>query len=105
MQRAMPAVLIAALVLTIGRTASAQDRMTVSGTDTTRADGLSVPGAAISVIGADATATTDAAGRYTLQIDRTVAHGDRIQSESRCRACRRRSSLRWWICVRTGRTF
>jgi hypothetical protein len=51
-----------------GRTASAQDRMTISGAVTTRADGLSVPGAVVSVVGADATATTDAGGRYTLAV-------------------------------------
>ncbi len=55
------------LVLLIGRGAAAQGGVTVSGSVTTHADGLSVPGAVVSVVGGDATATTDAAGRYTLE--------------------------------------
>ena len=67
------------LFLAIGGMAAAQDVLTISGAITTRADGLSVPGAVVSVVGADATAMTDASGRYTLQLPRSVVRGDRIQ--------------------------
>jgi iron complex outermembrane recepter protein len=66
-------------VLTIGRVAVAQDLLTVSGTVTTRADGLPVPGAAVSVVGAESSVSTDASGRYTLQAPRSVARGGRIR--------------------------
>ena len=61
--------------------ASAQDAITVSGAITTRADGLAVPGAVVSILGADArvTAAADAGGRYTLQVPRSAVHGERIQ--------------------------
>jgi iron complex outermembrane receptor protein len=66
-------------VLAIGRVAAAQDAITISGTVTTRADGLSVPGATVSVVGTNVTATTDANGKYSLKVPRAVARGDRIQ--------------------------
>ena len=59
--------------------ATAQEALTVTGLVTTRVDGLPVSGAVVSVVGADATATTDAAGRYSLQVPRRAARGDRIQ--------------------------
>ena len=49
-------------VLAIGNAAAAQDVITISGTVTTRADGLSVSGAMVSVIGTTINATTDASG-------------------------------------------
>jgi iron complex outermembrane receptor protein len=67
------------LVLLIGRVAAAQDGVTVSGTVSTHADGLPVPGAVVSVVGSDATATTDGGGRYTLEVPRSLVRGDRIQ--------------------------
>jgi len=67
------------LFLAIGRVAVAQDVLTISGTITTRTDGLSVPGAVVSVVGADASATADTNGQYTLKVPRTVVRGDRIR--------------------------
>ena len=67
------------LCLTMGRAASAQDVLTVSGVVTTRADGVAVPGAVVSVTGAAATATTDASGRYALKVPRTAQQNERIQ--------------------------
>ena len=46
------------LLLVVARAAIAQDLLTVSGVVTTRADGMPVPGATVSVVGADASATT-----------------------------------------------
>src|SRR5262249_25960482 len=65
--------------LIVGGTASAQDVISISGTVTTRADGLPVPDAVVTVVGLDVAATTDAAGRYRLQVPRRHVRGERIQ--------------------------
>ena len=70
--------LIALLALSICRTALPQDAITVSGAVTTHADGAAVPGAVVSIVCADASATTDAAGRYTVQVPRSAERGGRI---------------------------
>ena len=68
------------LILSAARPGIAQNpTTTISGAITTRADGLPVPGAVVSVVGADVTATTDASGRYTLQVPSDVVRGDRIR--------------------------
>src|SRR5580765_8022783 len=67
------------LCLTMGRLASAQDGIAISGVVTTRADGLTVPGATVSLVGLDATATTDAGGRYRLTVSRSVVREGRIR--------------------------
>ena len=72
-------VLLCFVLLAASRVAWAQDAITISGTITTRADGLSVPGAAVSVVGADRTATTDESGRYTLVVPRSAARDGRLQ--------------------------
>jgi iron complex outermembrane receptor protein len=68
------------VLLATSGAATAQEVVTVSGTITTRADGLSVPGAVVSVVESDArvAATTDANGRYTVQVSRSAARGERI---------------------------
>jgi hypothetical protein len=53
---------ILVLLFGIGRVAVAQDLLTISGVVTTRADGMPVPGAVVSIVGAAASATTDASG-------------------------------------------
>jgi iron complex outermembrane receptor protein len=63
----------------ISNTASAQDVISISGTVTTRADGLPVPGAVVTVVGSDVGATTDSNGRYNLQVPRNLLRGERIQ--------------------------
>ncbi len=65
--------------LAVGSTAIAQGVITISGTITTRADGLSVPGAVVTVVGADASATADAGGRYALRVARSAVRAGRIQ--------------------------
>jgi hypothetical protein len=67
------------LCLSIGRLAQAQDGIAISGIVTTRADGLTVPGATVSLVGLDATATTDADGRYALTISRSVVRDGRFE--------------------------
>jgi iron complex outermembrane receptor protein len=71
--------LVAVLLLSADRQASAQEQITIAGTITTRADGLSVPGAVVSVVGTDTTATSDPNGRYTLVAPRTVVKADHLQ--------------------------
>ena len=56
----------------------AQDAVTISGAVTTHADGMAVPGAVVSIVGADASATTDAAGRYMLEAPRSAERAGRI---------------------------
>ena len=73
------ALLCFALVLAVGRSAAAQGLITISGTITTRVDGLPVPGAVVSVVGADVIATSDANGRYSLEPPRSLVRADRIQ--------------------------
>src|SRR5438105_1697125 len=67
------------MMLAAGRVAVAQDVITISGVVTTRADGLPVPGALVSVVGASASATGDASGRYVLTVPRALVRADRIQ--------------------------
>ncbi|MEO7274401.1 MAG: TonB-dependent receptor [Vicinamibacterales bacterium] len=70
----------AALVLLAAtHVAQAQDLVTISGTVTTRADGLSVPGAVVSVVGSTDSVTSDATGHYTLAVPRSLVRGDRLQ--------------------------
>jgi len=59
--------------------ASAQDVLTVSGSVTTHTDGLAIPGAVVSVVGTGIATTTDAAGKYTLQVPRSAISGDYLQ--------------------------
>src|SRR5262245_16851497 len=63
----------------LGAPASAQDMISISGVVTTRSDGAPVAGAVISVSGADATATTDSNGQYTLTLPRAAVRGPRVQ--------------------------
>ena len=75
----MKSVLWLVLCLAVGRPALAQDVISISGTVTTRADGLSVPGAVVSVVGSSASASTDASGRYMLQLPRAAVREGRIR--------------------------
>jgi iron complex outermembrane recepter protein len=75
----MKSVLWFVLCLAVGRPALAQDVISISGTVTTRADGLSVPGAVVSVVGSNASASTDASGRYMLQLPRAAVREGRIR--------------------------
>ena len=67
------------LCVAVGTTATAQDLISIAGAVTTRADGLSMPGAVVSVVGSTATTTTDTSGRYTLQVPRSVVRDGQIQ--------------------------
>ena len=59
--------------------ASAQSEITISGTITTRADGLTVPNAVVSVGGSDVTATSDANGRYSLVVPSSVTRDKQLK--------------------------
>jgi iron complex outermembrane recepter protein len=59
--------------------ASAQETISISGVVATRADGRSVPGATVTVVGGDATATTDASGKYALQVPGSLVRAGRLQ--------------------------
>ena len=65
--------------LLISQTVFAQDVISVSGTVTTQADGMTVPDAVVTVAGVDVKTTTDASGRYSLQVRRADLRGERIQ--------------------------
>ena len=57
----------------------AQGEITITGTITTRADGLSVPRAVVSIVGADATATSGDDGRYTLVVPPSASRDNRVK--------------------------
>jgi iron complex outermembrane receptor protein len=61
-----------ALIAAAAGIASAQPVLTITGTVTTRADGLPIPDAVVSVVGTNITTTTDANGKYTLQAPRSA---------------------------------
>ena len=75
----MRIVLMLFLCVAASRTAAAQDLISISGTVTTRADGLSLPGAVVSVVGGDTTTTTDTGGRYELQVPRSLVRDGQLQ--------------------------
>ena len=80
--RRVGAVLVCfSIALLAGAVAQAQEAITISGTITTRIDGMPVPGAVISVAGTTPviTTTADADGRYTLPLPRAATRRDRIQ--------------------------
>ena len=58
--------LIAAFILAAAAPAAAQQDVTITGTVTTAADGLSLPGAEVSIPALGLSTTTDTAGKYTL---------------------------------------
>ncbi|MEP6918310.1 MAG: TonB-dependent receptor, partial [Acidobacteriota bacterium] len=66
------------LFLVAGRVAVAQEMITITGSVTTHADGLPVPGAIVSVVGSETTATTDPSGRYALQVPSSLVRADRL---------------------------
>src|SRR4030095_13240289 len=67
-----------ALIAAAAGMASAQEVLTGSGLVPTRGEGISIPGALVSVVGTDVTTTTDATGKYTLQVPLAV-RGDHLQ--------------------------
>src|SRR3954452_21753776 len=60
-------------------TAMAQAPSILTGTVTTRADGLPVPGAVVSLVGTDVMTTTDADGKYRLEIPSAFARTGTVQ--------------------------
>lgn len=70
---------IVGLIVLLTTTASARQATTISGTVTTRADGMPVPGALIVIGGTDVNATTDNNGRYSIDVPPAVARTGRVQ--------------------------
>ena len=70
---------IIGLIVLVSSTAAAQNASTISGKVTTRADGLSVPGATVLLVGTKITATTDNDGRYSIELPPAVARVGRAQ--------------------------
>jgi iron complex outermembrane receptor protein len=58
--------------------ALAQETVTISGTVTTQVDGLPMPGAVVTIGGADVTATTDANGHYELKVPRAFIRSAQV---------------------------
>ena len=71
--------LIGLIVLATATTAHAQTTTAISGTVTTRADGLPVPGATVSLVGTNVTTTTDGSGRYSVEVPPGLARSGRVQ--------------------------
>ena len=70
---------ILGLALLLASHLSAQTSITITGVVTTRADGISVPGATITLVGTSVTATTDNEGRYTIEVPPALARTGRVQ--------------------------
>lgn len=58
---------------------AAQSPPAITGVVTTRADALPVPGAAISLVGSDVTVSTDAAGKYRLELPAAFVRAGKVQ--------------------------
>ncbi len=58
---------------------AAQTTTPITGVITTRADGLPVPGAVVSLVGSDITTTTDNEGRYRLEVPPSFARAGKVQ--------------------------
>jgi iron complex outermembrane receptor protein len=52
---------------------------TITGVVTTKADGLPVPGATVSLVGSDVSATTDNNGKYQLEVPPAFARAGKVQ--------------------------
>src|SRR5262245_39627129 len=72
-------VLALLLALAIGSPAWAQDEITISGSITTRSDGLAVEGAVVSIVGSNVTTMSEGGGRYTVRVPQSAARRERIQ--------------------------
>jgi iron complex outermembrane receptor protein len=59
--------------------AAAQDAISIAGVVTTRVDGLAVPGAIVSIVGAEATTRADANGRYSVLVPWSAVHLNQLQ--------------------------
>lgn len=59
--------------------AAAQPPATITGIVTTKADGLAVPGATVSLVGTDVTVTTGNDGRYTLEVPPGFVRAGKVQ--------------------------
>ncbi len=70
---------VAVLFVLSASAVTAQSPATISGTVTTRADGLSVPGATVTLVGSSVTATTDSAGRYTIEVPPAFVRAGKVQ--------------------------
>jgi iron complex outermembrane receptor protein len=79
MQRVALAMCTLVVLIASSGAAAAQSEIAISGTVTTRADGLSVPHAVVSVGGANLTATSDANGRYTLIVPASLVRDKQLK--------------------------
>jgi len=68
-----------AAVLALVARLAAQESSVVSGRVTTEQDGLSLPGAAVAIPSLSLSATTDADGRYTINVPPGTARGQRVE--------------------------
>lgn len=71
--------IIALIVLLSTTPALAQTPTRITGTVTTRADGMSVPDATVSLVGTSVTTTTDNSGRYSIEVPPALARTGRVQ--------------------------
>ncbi len=56
-----------------------QSSTLITGTVTTKADGLPVPGATVSLVGSNVVATTDSTGKYQLEVPPAFVRAGKVQ--------------------------
>ena len=84
MPRRLAVAVLAVLALVPSLPAFAQGPVTITGLVTTREDGLPLPGATVSIESLNVSATTDAEGRYRLEVPASARRpGGRPQGQLR----------------------
>jgi Carboxypeptidase regulatory-like domain len=96
-----PSISLLALLVLVPALAQAQSAITVSGVVTTRDDGLPLPGATVAIESLNVSSTTDAEGRYRLEVPlaRSPSLRDAASLGGRLPAC----SAGWVAAVPCGR--
>src|SRR5438132_11615960 len=89
-ERPILAALVVSSLLLASAPVRAQEATVVTGTVTTAADGLPVPGATVAIEALGLSAVTDQEGRYTLTVPADAAKGQKVEIKASSAALRPR---------------